>query len=59
MVCLKSFQIYMKSFEEQDYISGKSRKKSSPKGSNSRTNISPVPDRQVNGHHALGDRLVR
>ena len=50
----------MKSFEEADYISGKSnsKKKSSTKESNSKTSISPVPDRQINGHHALGNRLV-
>ena len=48
----------MKSFEEADYVTGKSKKKSSPKGSNPKTSVSPVPDKQINGHHALGNRLV-
>ena len=45
----------MKSFEDDSFIGGKSKKKNSPKGSNSKH---ATPDRHMNGNFALGDRLV-
>ena len=45
----------MKSIEDDCYITGKSKKKNSPKGNNTKV---AVPDRQINGNAALGDRMV-
>ena len=51
-------QVYLKSSEDDAYVVGKTKKKNSPKGSNSKTDVSPVPDRHVNGLQGLGDRMV-